>query len=64
MNTQAEVIHVVPRVIGAGGNGALQTILGAIMVVVGVVMMYFPGTQAFAPSMIGAGIGMMVGVLQ
>ena len=45
MNTQAEVIHVVPRVIGAGGNGALQTILGAIMVVVGVVMMYFPGTK-------------------
>ncbi|EPF6349204.1 tail assembly protein [Acinetobacter baumannii] len=61
MNTEADVIHIVPRVIGAGGNGALQTILGAILVVVGVVMLYFPGTQALAPSVIGAGIGMMVG---
>lgn len=62
MSTEADTIHIVPRVVGAGGNGGvLQTILGAVMVVVGVVMMYFPGTQAFAPSMIGAGIGMMVG---
>ena len=61
MNTEADVIHVVPRVVGAGGNGALQTILGAIMVVVGVVMLYIPGTQAFAPSVIAAGVGMMVG---
>ena len=31
------------------------------MVVVGVVMMYVPGLQAFAPSVIGAGIGLMIG---
>ncbi|HFG4486330.1 tail assembly protein [Acinetobacter baumannii] len=61
MNTQAEVIHIVPRVVGAGGNGALQTIIGAVMVVVGVVMLYIPGAQAFAPSVIAAGVGMMVG---
>ncbi|MEQ1205936.1 tail assembly protein [Acinetobacter pittii] len=61
MNTEADVIHVVPRVVGAGGNGALQTIIGAIMVVVGVVMLYIPGTQGFAPSVIAAGVGMMVG---
>ena len=36
MNTNAKVIKIVPRVIGAGGNGVLQTILGAVMVVVGV----------------------------
>lgn len=62
MNTSAKVIKVVPKVKGAGGdNGVLQTILGAVMVVVGVVLMYVPGGQAFAPSLIGAGIGMMIG---
>lgn len=38
--TGAKVIKIVPKVIGAGGNGVLQTILGAVMVVVGVVMLY------------------------
>ncbi|HHP7980525.1 TPA: tail assembly protein [Acinetobacter baumannii] len=61
MNTSAKVIKVVPRVMGAGGDGVLQTILGAVMVVVGVVLMYVPGGQPFAPSLIGAGIGMMIG---
>lgn len=62
MNTSAKVIKVVPKVKGAGGdNGVLQTILGAVMVVVGVVLMYVPGGQTFAPSLIGAGIGMMIG---
>jgi len=54
--TGAKVIKIVPKVIGAGGNGVLQT-----MVVVGVVMLYIPGAQPFAASVIGAGIGMMVG---
>lgn len=61
MSTSAKVIKVVPRVMGAGGDGVLQTILGAVMVVVGVVLMYVPGGQPFAPSLIGAGIGMMIG---
>ena len=60
-DTGAKVIKIVPKVIGAGGNGVLQTILGAVMVVVGVVMLYIPGAQPFAASVIGAGIGMMVG---
>lgn len=59
--TGAKVIKIVPKVIGAGGNGVLQTILGAVMVVVDVVMLYIPGAQPFAASVIGAGIGMMVG---
>ena len=59
--TGAKVIKIVPKVIGAGGNGVLQTILGAVMVVVGVVMLYIPGAQPFAASVIGAGIGMMIG---
>ena len=61
MSTSAKVIKVVPKVKGAGGNGVLQTIIGAVLVVVGVVLLYVPGGQAFAPSVIGAGIGMMVG---
>ena len=59
--TGAKVIKIVPKVIGAGGNGVLQTILGAVMVVVGVVMLYIPGAQPFAASVIGAGLGLMVG---
>ena len=53
MNTEADTIHIVPRVVGAGGNGIFQTILGAVMVVVG----SYTG-QYWA---IGMGVGMMVG---
>lgn len=59
MNTSAKVIKVVPKVKGAGGNGVLQTILGAVMVVVGAVALYFG--QAWGSNLIGAGIGMMIG---
>jgi len=59
MSTSAKVIKVVPRVMGAGGNGVLQTILGAVMVVVGVVAMAYG--QAWGANLVGAGIGMMVG---
>lgn len=57
--TGAKVIKIMPKVIGAGGNGVLQTILGAVMVVVGAVAMYFG--QPWGASLVGAGIGMMVG---
>lgn len=53
MNTSAKVIKIVPKVIGAGGNGILQTILGAVMVVVGVI------TQQYWA--VGMGVGMMIG---
>ena len=59
MNTDAKVIKIVPKVKGAGGDGILQTILGAVMVVVGGVAMYFG--QPWGASLVGAGIGMMVG---
>ena len=63
MNTNAKVIKIVPRVIGAGGNGVLQTILGAVLVVVGIVVtgMSFGSAGAVGAALIGAGIGMMVG---
>ena len=51
--TGAKVIKIVPKVIGAGGNGVLQTILGVVMIVVGVI------TQQYWA--VGMGVGMMVG---
>lgn len=60
MSTKAKVIKVVPKVKGAGGEGGiLNTILGAVLVVVGAVAMYFG--QPWGASLVGAGIGMMVG---
>lgn len=57
MSTSAKVIKVVPKVKGAGG--VVQTIIGAVLVVVGVVAMAYG--QAWGASLVGAGIGMMVG---
>ena len=61
MTTNARVIKIVPRVMGAGG--AVQTIIGAVLVVVGIVVtgMTFGGAAPIGAALIGAGIGMMVG---
>ncbi|UBX51198.1 tail assembly protein [Acinetobacter pseudolwoffii] len=61
MSTSAKVIKVVPKVKGAGG--AVQTIIGAVLVVVGIVVtgMSFGSAGAVGAALIGAGIGMMVG---
>lgn len=59
MDTGAELIRIIPVVEGAGGNGIFQTILGAVMIVIGAVAMHF--AQPWGASLIGAGIGMMVG---
>lgn len=64
MNTDAKIIKVVPKVKGAGGDGGLiQTIVGAVLVVVGIVVtgMTFGGAAPIGAALIGAGIGMMVG---
>ena len=63
MSTSAKVIKVVPKVKGAGG--AVQTILGAVLVVAGIVVGATLGWTgvggAVAVGLIGAGAGMMVG---
>lgn len=61
MKTEASVIKIVPRVIGAGGDngGVLNTILGAVLVVIGAVAVAYG--QAWGANLIGMGIGMMVG---
>lgn len=54
--TAASVIHIVPKIMGAGGDafGWLQVIAGAVLVGVGV---FVPGMQWA----IGAGVGLMIG---
>lgn len=59
-STGADDILIDP-VIGGAKAGVVQTIIGAILIVVGVVLLYVPGGQAFAPSVIGAGIGLLAG---
>jgi predicted phage tail protein len=46
---------------GAKKAGMFQTILGAVMVVAGVVASFIPGGQAFAPSLLIGGASMMAG---
>jgi predicted phage tail protein len=59
MNTDAKVIKIVPRVIGAGGGGIFQFVLGAALVVGGL----FTGglSTGLGVALIGAGVGMAVG---
>ncbi len=59
MNTEADAIHIVPRVMGAGGNnGILQLVLGAILIAAS----FIPGIgQAAQVALIGAGAGMAMG---
>lgn len=57
--TAASVIHIVPKIIGAGGDafGWLQVVAGAALVG----LSFVPGLQAFAPALISAGVGLMIG---
>ncbi|KAF0623847.1 MULTISPECIES: tail assembly protein [Acinetobacter calcoaceticus/baumannii complex] len=60
MKTDAEIIHIVPRVIGAGGNnGVLQVVLGIVMMVVG--YFTFGATSTVGAALIASGFGMTVG---
>lgn len=61
MNTDAKTIKIVPKVKGAGG--AVQTILGAVMVVAGILVTVgtLGGGTALGAGLIGAGAGMMMG---
>ncbi|MDH6161582.1 putative phage tail protein [Leclercia adecarboxylata] len=54
-------IRIAPVMEGAKKAGMFQTILGAVMVVAGVVASFIPGGQAFAPSLLIGGASMMAG---
>lgn len=59
--TSGRMIHIVPKVMGAGGDafGWLQVITGAILVGVGVLGSF--ATAGLSTSLIGVGTGLMVG---
>jgi len=57
-----EVIKIVPYIIGSKKAGALQTILGAVLVVVGVVIGYFAGWTGVGWA-IGSKMAMMGGAM-
>ena len=54
--TDSDVIHIVPRIVGSGGDSFnwLQVVAGAVLIGVGVVM-------GFNPALIGAGAGLLMG---
>ncbi|MCX3082844.1 tail assembly protein [Klebsiella michiganensis] len=62
---KGEVLRIVPVVIGSKKSGVLQTILGAALVVVGVVVGVLTSWTgiggAIGTAMVGSGIGMMAG---
>lgn len=53
--------RIAPIVAGAKKGGIFQTILGAVMIVAGVVASFIPGAQAAAPYLIAGGISTMAG---
>lgn len=59
--TDTDIIHIVPRIVGSGGNtfNWLQVVAGAVLVGVGAFT--FGATTATGAALIGAGIGMFVG---
>lgn len=62
MNHTAKIIRVVPVVEGSKKEGVLETVIGAVLVVAGVVVT----GMGFAPAgaaLIGAGVGLMVGYI-
>ena len=63
MNHTAKIIRVVPVVQGSKKAGVLETVIGAVMVVAGIVVtgMTFGAAGAVGAGLIGAGIGLMAG---
>lgn len=56
-----EDFRIAPVLAGAKKGGVFQTILGAVMVVAGIVATFIPGAQAAAPYLIAGGISTMAG---
>ena len=53
---------VVPLFWGGGGDAStIQIIAGIALIIIGAIMMYFPATTPFGPSVIAAGAGMLIG---
>ena len=63
MNHNAQIIRIVPVVAGSKKAGILETVLGAVLVVAGVVLTVKSGGagSSLGSTLIGAGVGLMVG---
>jgi predicted phage tail protein len=59
--TGAGVIRISPEVRGAKRGGVLQTIIGAVLVVVGAIVSYLPGGQSFGWFLIKVGAAVALG---
>ena len=60
-NSGDEVIRIVPVITGSKRAGVLQTVIGAVLVVAGIVASFIPGVQGAAPYLIQMGAAMMIG---
>lgn len=60
-NSGDEVIRIVPVISGSKRAGVLQTIIGAVLVVAGVVASFIPGAQGAAPFLFKLGAAMILG---
>lgn len=60
-NSGDEVIRIVPVIVGSKRAGVLQTIIGAVLVVAGVVASFIPGAQGAAPFLFKLGAAMIIG---
>lgn len=60
-NCGDEVIRIVPVIAGSKRAGVLQTIIGAVLVVAGVVASFIPGAQGAAPFLFKLGAAMIIG---
>lgn len=60
-NSGDEVIRIVPVIAGSKRAGVLQTIIGAVLVVAGVVASFIPGAQGAAPFLFKLGAAMIIG---
>ena len=59
--TDTDTIHIVPRIVGSGGDSFnwLQVVAGAVLIGVGALT--FGATSAMGVALIGAGAGLLVG---
>lgn len=54
-------LHLYPRIKGSGRTGRI--IAGVVLIVVGIIMYYFPATAPYATNVVGAGVGLLLGGL-
>ena len=54
-----KAFHIVPYIEGSGGNGVVQTVIGAVLIVIGIILLYTP-LSFMSPYLINTGIVMML----